>query len=57
VKDNTTKNGKEQSQAFAKTDPAPTADTNQASEKSTAPKSAPKADPSGKNARQQTSKT
>jgi len=56
MKDNTTKNGKEQSQAFAKTSPAPTADTNPASDKSAAPASAPKADPSGKNAPQQTSK-
>jgi len=56
MKDNTTKNGKDQSQAFAKTEPSPTANTNQNTNNSATPQSTPKVNPSDKNEREKTSK-
>ncbi|MCW3055882.1 MAG: hypothetical protein JWN14_5052 [Chthonomonadales bacterium] len=56
MKDNTTKNGKDQSQAFAKTDPAPTGDTRQTANKTPAPQSVPKVYSPEKNVHEESSK-
>jgi len=56
MKDNTTKNGKDQSQAFAKTETSPNSDTRQTSNNTAVPQSTPKANPSEKNEREKSSK-
>jgi len=56
MKDNTTKNGKDQSQAFAKTETSPNSNTKQTSNNTAAPQSIPKANPLEKNKREESSK-